>query len=172
MKGLSLTLTVIVIAIALLVTVLVVITIFGGQLSSFLGVLNPWSEEVMAVSLCNQKCATWCQSHVGEKETSWSDVRGTVTYKGEESTCSALGNTLGLPDSCTCGFTGGGGTPGVTPPAAGDTGAACTVTTSPCFFSDKGQSKPRTVATTTCKSRTCNVDCITGTSSDKSGKCA
>jgi hypothetical protein len=105
MKGLSLTLTVIVVAIALLVTVLVVITIFGGQLASFLGVLNPWSEEVTVANLCNQKCASWCQSHVGETGAEWSSVSGTVTYRGESRTCDSIKTNVGLPEKCRCGFT-------------------------------------------------------------------
>ncbi len=61
MKGLSLTLTIVIIAIVLLVTALVIMTIFGSQMAQVIGVLNPWSSSMLESSLCQQKCATWCQ---------------------------------------------------------------------------------------------------------------
>ena len=106
MKGLSLTLTVIVVAVALLVTVLVIITIFGGQMANFLGLLNPWSEDVLATSMCNSKCATWCQANPGESGEAWGNV-GQIKYKGTDQDCSGLVSKLGLSSRCTCGFSSG-----------------------------------------------------------------
>ncbi len=106
MKGLSLTLTVVVVAIALLITVLVVVTIFGGQMASFLGVLNPWYEDVTAANLCNQRCVSWCQANIGQPGKAWSEYPGfKVTYRGETKTCDEIKGLVGLATKCSCTIT-------------------------------------------------------------------
>jgi hypothetical protein len=74
MKGLSMTMNVIIIAIVLLVTALVVMTIFGGQIAQFLGILNPWSAGMLESNLCSQACATWCSLNQGSSGTDWSTL--------------------------------------------------------------------------------------------------
>ena len=147
MKGLSLTLTVIVVAVALLVTVLVIITIFGGQMASFLGILNPWSEDVVATSMCNQKCATWCQNNPGQPSTGWDKV-GEIQYQGKSQPCSGLVPKLGLGDKCLCGVASG-----------------CSASNE-CGEDDVGKYVEVTVANTMCASTKCKVYCY---AQDKDG---
>lgn len=143
MKGISLTLTVIVVAIALLVTVLVVVTIFGGQMASFLAVLNPWSSGIAGQSLCNQKCAAWCSGHSGSSDTGWATV-GTVNVQGEQQPCSTI--MSGISDKCDCGM---GGTTGVT--CTVDVLNKCSSVTNADKYVDVDQSK--------CSSGKCKVYC-------------
>ena len=149
MKGLSLTLTVIVVAVALLVTVLVIITIFGGQMASFLGILNPWSEDVLATSMCNSKCATWCQSNVGSSGIGWGSV-GTIKYQGSDQSCSGLVSKLGLSSQCTCGISTG-----------------CSVSHQ-CTDAEKGKPYEASVATAACASGKCKIQC--GPEADSTAK--
>ncbi len=100
MKGLSLTLTVVIVAIVLLVTALVVMTIFGGQIAQFIGILNPWSEAMLKQSLCNQKCAAYCQGHSGVTDpVSWSTI-GNIDAQAEPKACSVI--MADISDACIC----------------------------------------------------------------------
>lgn len=74
MKALSLTLTIVIIAIVLLVTALVIMTIFGGQMAQFITIINPWSKGMLESNLCQQRCAVWCQQHIGEDHTGWNTL--------------------------------------------------------------------------------------------------
>ena len=85
MKGLSLTLSVVVIAIALVITVLVVVTVFNKQITQFIGVINPWSQEKVLESLCRDRCATYCGANIGESGTDWKNLQ--VTYQGVSKKC-------------------------------------------------------------------------------------
>ena len=159
MKGLSLTLEVIVIAIALLVTVLVIITVFGGQIANFLGIFNPWSEDVVAQNLCSHKCASWCQLNSDKTSTSWGNID--ITVSGKPKNCGDVMSTYGSTE-CKCGLTTvGGGTTG------GASGASCTVATSPCSYLNQQQTKD--VSTSMCKSGKCIIDC--NTIPDTTGTC-
>ena len=167
MKGLSLTLEVIVIAIALLVTVLVIITVFGGQIANWLNILNPWSQDVLAQNLCNQRCATWCQINSGSSGTDWGRFSVTLSGRTEPVGCDTIMSNVGS-ERCSCGLTTiGGGTTG------GASGATCTVTTQ-CLYSDTAAgNKEVPVATTVCSSARCKVTCNTVDSSptSKTGTC-
>ena len=99
MKGLSLTLTVVIVAIVLLVTALVVMTIFGGQIAQFIGILNPWSENMLKQSLCNQKCAAYCQGHIGEGSVPWSTI-GSIDAQSDPKACSTIMGEIS--DECAC----------------------------------------------------------------------
>jgi len=98
MKGLTLTMEIVIIAIVLLVTALVIMTIFGGSIASFLGILNPWSAALMEQNLCNQRCAAWCQGHLGTADVAWSDLK-VQTQSGEQA-CSTI--MTGISDKCSC----------------------------------------------------------------------
>ena len=101
MKGLSLTLTIVIVAIVLLVTALVVMTIFGGQIAQFIGILNPWSEAMLKQSLCNQRCAAYCQGHVGITDpVPWSNPALTIDAQSEPKDCSTI--MSGISDNCIC----------------------------------------------------------------------
>lgn len=99
MKGLSLTLTIVIVAIVLLVTALVVMTIFGGQIAQFIGILNPWSEAMLKQSLCNQKCAAYCQGHVGEGSVEWGLI-GNIDAQSEPKACSTI--MAEISEECVC----------------------------------------------------------------------
>ncbi|MBN2330732.1 MAG: hypothetical protein JXC85_02855 [Candidatus Aenigmarchaeota archaeon] len=100
MKGLSLTLTIVIVAIVLLVTALVVMTIFGGQIAQFIGILNPWSEAMLKQSLCNQKCAAYCQGHVGISEpVSWNTI-GEIDAQSEPKNCGTI--MQDISENCVC----------------------------------------------------------------------
>lgn len=100
MKGLSLTLSIVIIAIVLLVTALVIMTIFGAQMAQFVGILNPWSEQMLQQNLCNQRCAAYCQGHLGEAPShSWSDIGSVKTQSGDVP-CSQI--MAGISDECKC----------------------------------------------------------------------
>ncbi len=100
MKGLSLTLTIVIVAIVLLVTALVVMTIFGGQIAQFIGILNPWSEAMLKQSLCNQKCAAYCQGHVGiDRPVPWSTIKD-IDAQSEPKACSVI--MADISDDCIC----------------------------------------------------------------------
>jgi hypothetical protein len=104
MKGLSLTLSVIVVAIALIVTVLVVVTIFNKQVVQFLNTLNPWSDDKVKTSLCQDKCSTYCSVNLGETGTEWSSLQ--IELRGESSKCDAVMRSVFGQDadigSCRC----------------------------------------------------------------------
>jgi hypothetical protein len=100
MKGLSLTLTIVIVAIVLLVTALVIMTIFGGQMAQFIGILNPWSESMLKQSLCNQKCAAYCQGHTGVTDpVPWSTIRN-IDAQSDPKACSTIMNEIS--DACIC----------------------------------------------------------------------
>ncbi len=139
MKGLSLTLTIVIVAIVLLVTALVVMTIFGGQIAQFIGILNPWSEAMLKQSLCNQKCAAYCQGHVGiSKPVPWGDI-GEIDAQSDPKKCSVI--MKDISEDCVC--------RGI--PVAG----TCSLK---CEQSDAG--KEKTGSSSSCSStQKCKVDC-------------
>ncbi len=98
MKGLTLTMEIVIIAIVLLVTALVIMTIFGGSIASFLGILNPWSASLMEQNLCNQRCASWCQGHLGSPTKAWSEL-DVQTQTGQQY-CNTI--MSGISDECSC----------------------------------------------------------------------
>jgi len=102
MKGLSLTLEIIIIAIVLLVTALVIMAIFGGQMATIIGILNPWSANLLEQNLCTQKCASYCQGHLGEKpEYFWSDIGDVQTQSGAKG-CTEIMEDTKISDKCKC----------------------------------------------------------------------
>ena len=98
MKGLMLTMEIVVIAIVLLVTALVVMTIFGGQIAQFIGIINPWSATVLSENLCNQQCASWCQGHLGSTGVQWSSL--TVQTQSGSKQCGEVMSAIS--ESCAC----------------------------------------------------------------------
>jgi hypothetical protein len=100
MKGLTLTMEIVIIAIVLLVTALVIMTIFGGSIASFLGILNPWSQSLMEQNLCNQRCAAYCQGHLGTADVGWSELK-VQTQSGTQD-CSTIMQGLTEGDKCSC----------------------------------------------------------------------
>jgi hypothetical protein len=142
MKGLSLTLTIVIVAIVLLVTALVIMTIFGGQIAQFIGILNPWSEAMLKQSLCNQKCAAYCQGHVGiDRPVLWSEIPN-IDAQSEPKDCQTI--MAGISDNCIC--------RGI--PVAG----GCTLK---CEVADAG--KQKTGASASCpEGKTCTVTCPAG----------
>ncbi len=154
MKGLTLTMEIVIIAIVLLVTALVIMTIFGGSIASFLGILNPWSASLMEQNLCNQRCAAWCQGHLGSPEVSWADTSLRVQTQSGEQSCSAI--MSGLSDKCSC----------------------RTITTSnTCSLRcNSGQENSQTTGQSSCETgKTCRVTCpstIPSSGIDATGTCS
>jgi hypothetical protein len=102
MKGLSLTLTIVIIAIVLLVTALVIMTIFGGQMAQFIGILNPWSAQVLNQNLCYQQCAAWCQGNPGAPGTGWDTLPRVKTQEGDKSCGTEIGMFQVAGADCKC----------------------------------------------------------------------
>ncbi len=102
MKGLSLTLSIVVVAIALIVTVLVVVTVFNEQITYFIRVINPWSDEKVQESLCRDRCASYCIANLDESGTGWDKLE--ITIQGAKKGCddvmkAILGTAMG---TCKC----------------------------------------------------------------------
>jgi len=124
MKGLSTTLSIVIIAIVLLVTALVIMTIFGGSMANIIGILNPWSKEMLETNLCQQKCAAYCQANPETTGTDWINIK--IQRKDDKGTiiltdcAQVLGTATGQAGAGKCGCkgiptTGGGTTPPATP---------------------------------------------------------
>jgi len=106
MKGLTLTMEIVIIAIVLLVTALVIMTIFGGAIASVFGILNPWSETMMEQNPCSQRCAAWCQGHLGTASVEWTSSDMNVQTQSGPKSCATIMSGLGAQCSCRT-ITGG-----------------------------------------------------------------
>ena len=159
MKGLTLTLEVIIIAIVLLVTALVIMTIFGGQIAQFIGIINPWSEQMLNQNLCYQQCATWCQGNPGESGQPWDGIGKINTQSGQKSCGSDIGMNTVASGGCSC-----RGIP---------TGGGCTVT---CVSADAGKAKVGPANAGGCTGgKSCHATCpasVPATGTTATGTCS
>jgi len=98
------TLTIVIVAIVLLVTALVIMTIFGGQMAQFMGILNPWSQGILESNLCQQACATYCQQHPNEASTPWGSLTVQTQSGRQPGNCAGIMNKAsgGSAGVCTC----------------------------------------------------------------------